>query len=228
MNQDKDIHIPYIIEPPRDHQSYSCKSTNPTNSNITTNFDTRSSRESYTRYQVIPPLYNDLEHVNVNMNTMQSVNKIVLLSDNSYPNQQSTTITTTTNTYGLPNKLQKDIMEDIFSTMVEDSPTFRIKPLVVLDCANIGWSYGIHRFNVHGVILAIQYFQQLDIEIQAFIPVSYLRLKPRLSTDDSRENALMVTDEVELLTQLTNNSIVTIVPAGDNDDAYILNYARLC
>ena len=124
--------------------------------------------------------------------------------------------------------------------MVYDTPSVRTLPLVVLDCANIGWNYGNHSFQAGGIEITIKFFQKLHFEIQAFIPAGFLRVKPRQimgNNDNSyknhnknqnydNNNGLMLTDNVEILTILAQKGLISIVPSGDSDDAYILNYAR--
>lgn len=121
--------------------------------------------------------------------------------------------------------LQKDSIEDTFGEMVQHNPFERSVPLVVLDCANIGWCYGVDSFSAEGVNIALRYFQQLQLEVQGFLPASYLRAKPT-QADSSRGNAMMLTEDIELLNELAGTALLTIVPSGDSDDAYILNYAR--
>lgn len=70
-------------------------------------------------------------------------------------------------------------IEQSFAEMVTETPLDRAVPLVVLDCANIGWCYGIDSFSAHGVCIAIAYFQSLQVEVQAFLPAAYMRVKPR-------------------------------------------------
>jgi hypothetical protein len=125
--------------------------------------------------------------------------------------------------------LQRDIVHDTFAEMVNDAPNERAIPLVVLDCANIGWNFGVNAFDARGVELAISYFRHNHIDVVAFIPASYLRAKPRQihgTVQPVRGNAMMLTEEVEMLTSLVQQKLLTTVPAGDSDDAYILNYAR--
>jgi hypothetical protein len=125
--------------------------------------------------------------------------------------------------------LQRDIVQDTFAEMVNDAPNERAIPLVVLDCANIGWNFGVNAFDARGVELAISCFRQQHIDVVAFIPASYLRAKPRQihgAVQPVRGNAMMLTEEVEMLTSLVQQKLLTTVPAGDSDDAYILNYAR--
>jgi hypothetical protein len=125
--------------------------------------------------------------------------------------------------------LQRDIMQDTFAEMVNDAPNERAVPLVVLDCANIGWNFAVNAFDARGVELAISYFHRQNIDVVAFIPASYLRAKPRQihgAVQPVRGNAMMLTEEVEMLTSLVQQKLLTTVPSGDSDDAYILNYAR--
>lgn len=116
-------------------------------------------------------------------------------------------------------------IETSFAEMVTERVEDRVVPLVVLDCANIGWCYGVDRFDAQGVIVALLYFQSRHLECQAFIPAAYLRVKPR-RFDNLTGNAMMQTDEVESLQRLAASAALTVVPSGDSDDAYILNYAR--
>lgn len=95
--------------------------------------------------------------------------------------------------------------------------------VVVLDCANIGWAYGIDRFCIRGVQLALQMLSKYMLHVVAFLPASYHRRRPARG---DRGNALMETDEWEVLDSLVHQRVVTIVPAGDADDLYILTFAR--
>jgi hypothetical protein len=96
-------------------------------------------------------------------------------------------------------------------------------PVVVLDCANIGWSYGITDYSSHGVIECFRYLDNFSniINIIGFIPSSYVRKKPQ----SSRGNAMMVTGEWEKLQSLIHDGRLVVVPAGDNDDTYIIAHA---
>ena len=95
--------------------------------------------------------------------------------------------------------------------------------VVVLDCANIGWAYGIDRFCIHGVQLALQMLSKYMLHVVAFLPASYHRRRPPRG---DRGNALMETGEWEVLDNLVHQRVITIVPAGDADDLYILTFAR--
>ena len=106
--------------------------------------------------------------------------------------------------------------------MVSDEPNS--KPLVVLDCANIGWLYGADIvFDPEGIERALAFFRQRDVEVVAFIPSSYMKKKPR---GGGQGNACMETDTLDTLQRLVRTGAVAAVPAGDHDDVYILSYAR--
>jgi hypothetical protein len=137
---------------------------------------------------------------------------------NTFPDYQPTVV--------YSEHLQRDIIQDTFAEMVSDAPSERDVPLVVLDCANIGWNYGREVFDPRGIEIALKYFHGMKIEVQAFLPAGFLRAKPRSIDGTARGNALMVTDDVELLTTMLQQNLITTVPTGDSDDAYILNYAR--
>ena len=110
-----------------------------------------------------------------------------------------------------------------FDEMVSEQPSERIKTFVVLDCANIGWSHGENHFSVEGIRIALAFFARYNVDIAAFIPSSYLRRKPK---DGSKGNSVMETDDWEQLSVLVRTGDVTVVPAGDHDDVYILSFAR--
>ncbi len=114
-------------------------------------------------------------------------------------------------------------LEDVFAEMVIDTPANEENVLIVLDCANIGWSYGVDRFSANGVKLAISYFQQLHMNIRAFLPAPFIKAKPK---DGLKYNAVMETDGIDYLTNQVIDKVISLVPAGDSDDAYILKYAR--
>lgn len=130
----------------------------------------------------------------------------------------------------LPSVEEKpDLIIDSFSEMVTEYPIDRKIPLVVLDCANIGWNYGNDAFSAYGLQLVISYFKQYHVEIKAFIPSSYVQkrlLYNNGSSQPQRTNALMQTDDIDILQGLIHKKIITLVPPGDSDDAYIINYAR--
>lgn len=95
---------------------------------------------------------------------------------------------------------------------------------VVLDCCNIGWNYGLsEKFSARGVQLAIEYFQQFSNTIvTAFILESYVRRKPT----GVGGNVSMDTEDQSILEELYKTRQLTLVPAGLNDDIYIISYAH--
>ena len=145
-------------------------------------------------------------------------------------------------------------LADAFSIqdMEMTSPVANI--LVVLDCANIGWGYGINSFKANGVQIAVEHFARFaNTRVVAFIPSSYLRRKlmtgsrpvcfafqkgrqcrnsscrylhENVPATSAETNALMETDDTELLNELWHNRRLSMVPASDHDDEYILSYAK--
>lgn len=114
-------------------------------------------------------------------------------------------------------------VERSFDDMVSEQPSQKKKTLVVLDCANIGWGHGEDHFSTAGIVSALSFFSRWNVEIAAFVPSSYLKRKPR---DGHKGNSVMVTDDWEQLNSLVRTGDVTVVPAGDHDDVYILSFAR--
>ena len=114
-------------------------------------------------------------------------------------------------------------VEHSFDDMVSEQPSQKKKTLIVLDCANIGWGHGEDHFSIPGIVSALSFFSRWNVEIAAFIPSSYLKKKPR---DGRKGNSVMETDDWEQLATLVRTGDITVVPAGDHDDVYILSFAR--
>lgn len=112
---------------------------------------------------------------------------------------------------------------------------------VVLDCANIGWSFGKTDFSTEGLEISLRFFKSLDIHVAGnnqqvnncvrntssvnvvgFLPASYIRRRP---SDGSRGNAKMETDDLSRLDALVSTYDITLVPPGSDDDQFILAYA---
>jgi hypothetical protein len=110
-----------------------------------------------------------------------------------------------------------------FEEMVTESPEDRDCLLVVLDGANIGYAFGNGVFIGRGLEIAIKYFTELGIQVRAFLPAHIVKSKPR---DGTRGNGNMETEDSEIIQQLVSEALLTVVPAGDNDDEYIIEYAR--
>lgn len=99
-------------------------------------------------------------------------------------------------------------------------------------------------YSSHGLKLVYEYFANFEVNIVGFIPASYARRRP---TNGERGNALMETEDLEILNTLISSRKVgysktsciilicdalgfglqlTVVPSGNNDDIYILTFAR--
>jgi hypothetical protein len=116
-------------------------------------------------------------------------------------------------------------------------------PLVVIDGANIAYNYAEsldpsasslqhnnnnnrrhkRQPNPRGIRLAIDYFLKNNCRVQAVVPTSWYRLRPR---DKNEGDAKMVTDEVEELRSLREQGFLVACPPGDDDDAYAIALAR--
>ncbi len=95
---------------------------------------------------------------------------------------------------------------------------------VVLDGANIGWGAGEDRFSSEGLQKALDFFRDTGIcAVTAFLPSAFLKKRP---SGDQKGNALMETEEWTKLHSLVQNERLTLVPAGMDDDVFILEYAR--
>lgn len=126
------------------------------------------------------------------------------------------------------------MIEESFNEMQYDTPMIaslsRIN--IILDGANIGWNYGIDRFNIKGIELALEYIQECIKDddrsycFVVFLPSSYARKKPDKRYDHSLKNVMMEDQDYETLHNLINSGIITLVPPGNNDDEYIISYAR--
>ena len=107
----------------------------------------------------------------------------------------------------------ENLIASTFAEMTYSNPGDESAISVVLDCANIGWSYGHTKFSVYGVKIAIEYFERIGIKAIGFIPQSYLQRKPAIN-DMNRTNQLMETEEMELLQQYIWNNKISLVPSG--------------
>jgi hypothetical protein len=95
---------------------------------------------------------------------------------------------------------------------------------VVLDGANIGWSFGRTSFSAAGLVIALRFFESIKVDTVTFLPASYVTKRP---SDGSRGNSLMETEDVEILTALVDAGRLTMVPPGNDDDLFILSFGRL-
>lgn len=116
---------------------------------------------------------------------------------------------------------------------------------VVLDVANIGLSTtarpnvdpitGKNTLDVQAIEIAIDFFLALGVRVIAFLPAAFVKqrlvlakcaAKKNNASHSYESNACMVTDDWERLFGLVAARIITLVPAGADDDLYILHYAK--
>eukprot|EP00986_Skeletonema_menzelii_P018826 scaffold26730_cov162-Skeletonema_menzelii.AAC.6 len=127
--------------------------------------------------------------------------------------------------------------------IVHNVPSPSTSPLIVIDGANIAYNYAEsldpssslqnsnhnqsrynkRQPNPHGIRLAIEYFLSRKCRVQAVVPTSWYRLRPR---NKNEGDAKMVTDEVDELRSLREQGFLVACPPGDDDDAYALALAR--
>ncbi len=117
-------------------------------------------------------------------------------------------------------------------------------PLVVIDGANVAYAYteamaggggttslSYHKQSpqiepdVHGIQVAVSYFQLAGCRVLVVLPTWWLRLKPRAG-DVMDGNAKMQTPQLEILQQLKAQGVLVTSPPRDDDDAYALTIAR--
>ncbi|KAL3936582.1 MAG: hypothetical protein SGARI_002498, partial [Bacillariaceae sp.] len=122
-------------------------------------------------------------------------------------------------------------------------------PLVVLDGANVAHYYaqavvatmGSGTTNslqsttsksnskpepdAQGIQVATDYFLQCGIRVLVVLPQYWFRSKPR-GGNNSSDNALMETPQLEILHALKEQGLIVQSPPTDDDDAYALTIAR--
>jgi len=128
------------------------------------------------------------------------------------------------------------------STILHPSlPTF-LPTQVVIDAANVGMhdapdisgASQAHvplnsRIDASRIAAAIEYFRQRNVGVAAFIPAYILRRKgpaPASAGGSGSENVMMQTETQEVLQALVDSRKLATVPPNDNDDLYILEFAR--
>jgi hypothetical protein len=133
---------------------------------------------------------------------------------------------------------EMDPFDDMISTNARDNLQSHLqgdrhhRVKVVLDAANIGRS-GLEKgpreahapFDADKLQAAVAYFEALDIDVTAFLPAAMVRRRPNKG-DSDKSNARMQTESVDTLNGLITSKKVTLVPAGADDDMYVLNYSR--
>eukprot|EP00903_Cladosiphon_okamuranus_P007968 g7690.t2 len=88
-------------------------------------------------------------------------------------------------------------------------------PLVIVDGSNAAYAYreGCGRWRAEGPLLAIKYFEDRGVETVAFIP------RQRLHSVDPQDDVYHEFQEARA------RGVISLVPAGGNDDLYFLKYA---
>ena len=144
-----------------------------------------------------------------------------------------------------PNLAPNNILPANPPSQAHSMPSPITSPLIVIDGANIAYNYADSlnpssqhdnpnyrvQPNPRGITLAIQYFLKNRCRVQAVVPISWYKLKPRPTDKSSShgkhgEDAKMITDEVEELRNLRQQGFLVACPPGDDDDAYALFLAR--
>ncbi len=129
------------------------------------------------------------------------------------------------------------------SSRMEIDDSLPKSPLVVIDGANLAHSYartlshGTSNISslsatqnpvepdVRGIQIASSYFINAGCRVQIVIPTYWLRRKPK-SGNNASENALMMTEQMEILQSLQSQNLLLCSPPTDDDDAYAIAVAR--
>jgi len=117
-------------------------------------------------------------------------------------------------------------------------------PLVVIDGANISYAYAtayglngkdtsLTRNSIHskvepdttGIKVASSYFLNAGCRCQVVLPTQWMKRKP-LPHDAANGNAIMVTEQIDILNELDAQNILCFSPPTDDDDAYAIAMAR--
>ena len=137
------------------------------------------------------------------------------------------------------NSLAKDNLHIPIRMELDDS--LAKSPLVVIDGANVAYAYAqvmndhsslaamatkrTLEPHVRGIQIASNYFINGGCRVQIVIPAYWLRRKPRQG-DNASDNAMMMTEQVEILQQLQSQNLLVCSPPTDDDDAYAIAIAR--
>lgn len=147
-------------------------------------------------------------------------------SDNTVPSNHS---------YSSNEIVSEDLMEKAFNEMAPEMEANAEKVIVVLDCANIGFEYGNQvEFIALGVKIAIDFFAKHNVSVVGFIPRHFIDSKSstrkgsKLNTRNLYDISSIkhTCDTSSILTDLVWDGKVSVVPSVENDDLYILSYAR--
>jgi hypothetical protein len=139
-------------------------------------------------------------------------------------------------------------MEVVRMEGVEDHSV--LPPLVVIDGANVAYEYGSHAggspgrgpstgggrvrnkrsggagvADARGLLVASAYFLRQGVRVKVVLPSSWFRRKPN-PRDDDRTNAMMQTEEQDVIHELRRLGLLVASPPTDDDDAYAIALAR--
>jgi len=116
-------------------------------------------------------------------------------------------------------------------------------PLVVLDGANVAHYYadalaamnatfseksrrkGKAEPDARGIQVATDYFLSVGVRVLVVLPQYWMRKKPRPG-DTSSQNAMMETNQMDILKGLNDKGLIVASPPADDDDAYALTIAK--
>ncbi|CAJ1949484.1 unnamed protein product [Cylindrotheca closterium] len=116
-------------------------------------------------------------------------------------------------------------------------------PLVVLDGANVAHYYadalaamnttfsdksrrrGKPEPDTRGIQVATDYFLSVGVRVLVVLPQYWMRKKPRPG-DTSSQNAMMDTNQMDILKDLNDKGLIVASPPADDDDAYALTIAK--
>ena len=88
----------------------------------------------------------------------------------------------------------------------------------------MGEKASYNRFDANK-LLVVSYFESRGVRTISFLPQAILRKRPEIQ-DTQKGNSRMQTDTVDILNSLVFQRKVCLVPPGDDDDIYVLNYSR--
>lgn len=182
------------------------------------------------------------------MMTDDAMNDDIINAQPVYHHQQQNFMhTQTQENLSHPNQYTSQSQEQ-HTSQIYHMPSPLTSPLVVIDGANIAYNYAeslnpslsnqYHKRepNPRGITIAIEYFIQHKCRVQAVVPISWYKLKPRPGDHacsagykgnlNQRDDAKMLTDEVEELRSLRQHGFLVACPPSDDDDAYAIALAR--
>ena len=106
-------------------------------------------------------------------------------------------------------------LKQVFSLNVK-----KVKPLILLDMANIAMRHGNGVFSTKGIKSCLEFFLANGHEVNGFLP-EYLFRK-----DISNQGRRLVPDDINYLLELFKKGFVIQTPAQDYDDSYNIQYCK--